>query len=248
MKILYALLICVSFVCRGQSEIKLPQIISDKNIISQKFEKTSDINLFYHTKVQYLGNPQPSIKLSYTDYNWSNPILMNNYKRPTDNLNRQYKNDYKNIRIFVDTNQTTLLTQTLADLSKITEEEIEAEMDRINNGEKATKEIPNIVTYYDGFPVTIYNAEDKDFIVGFGNHIPLELEALDKENNWKQIYGYRKYLCGTGIKYIMLKPKQIAIVFEPKLNGNFKTKLRYRLKNIVSNEFEGNIDEVYFKN
>lgn len=52
MKILYALLICVSFICRGQSEIQLPQIISDKNIISQKFEKTSDINLFYHTKVQ----------------------------------------------------------------------------------------------------------------------------------------------------------------------------------------------------
>lgn len=248
MKIFYMLLICFSFVCRGQSEIRSPRIICAKNTTDQNLETTDDINLFHLTKVQYIGKIQSSLKLSYTDFYNDNPMLSNNYERPTDILNKQYKNDYRNIRIYVDTSQTTPLNHTLADLTQITEEEISTQMNMLNEGKRPTREIPELTTYYDGFPVTIYNADNKDIIVGFGNHIPLELEALDIENNWKKIYGSRMYTCGNGIKYITLRSKQIAVVFEPKLKGNFRTKFRYRLKNIVSNEFEGNIDDTYFKN
>ncbi|MBL1219458.1 hypothetical protein JET18_01335 [Chryseobacterium sp. L7] len=248
MKIFYVLFIAFSFVCRGQSEIKPSYIISDKNIKLQKLEKTDDILLFYLSTVQYLGKAQPLIELNYTDDYGYNPILKNNYERPTDIMNRRYKDDYENVRIFVDINQTTPLSYTLTDYTKITEEEFEAELDRIDAGQKPTREIPNVTTYYDGFPVTIYNKENKDIIIGFGNHIPLELEALDKDNNWVKIYDYRRYTCGTGIQYIILKPEQIITVFQPRLNGNIKTLFRYRLKNVISNEFEGNIDEKYFKN
>lgn len=248
MKFFFILLICFSFVGRGQGKIQSPQIISDQNSTNQNLEKTEDINLFHLTKIQYIGKVQSSIKLSYTDFYSDNPILNNNYEHPTGILNKQYKNDYKNIHIFADLSQTTPLNHTLPDLTQITEEEINIQVDILNEGKKPTREIPELTTYYDGFPITIYNPEDKNIIIGFGNHIPLQLEALDKENNWKQIYGFRRYTCGNGIKYIILKSKQIAIVFVPRLKGNFRTTFRYRLKNIVSNEFEGNIDETYFKN
>ncbi|SFN56732.1 hypothetical protein SAMN05421594_3276 [Chryseobacterium oleae] len=248
MKIFYVVLICFSLICNGQLEIHPTYLTSDKNITSQKLEKTDDINLFHLSKVQYLGRAQASIELSYTDYDRDNPILTNNYERPTDILHKRYKDDYKNIRLFADIGQTTPLKRTFPDLTKITEEEINIQLDRMDKGKEQTKEIPEITNYYDGFPVTIYNEEDKDIIIGFGNHIPLELEALDKENNWKTIYSRRIYSCGVGIRYIMLKPKQIITVFQPRLSGNFKTKFRYRLKNMLSNEFEGKINEDYFKN
>ncbi|KXH85826.1 hypothetical protein [Chryseobacterium kwangjuense] len=248
MKIFYVLCITFSLVCRGQSGIKPSYIIADKNIKLQKLEKTDDILLFYLSTVQYLGKAKPLIELNYTYYYGYNPILKNNYERPTDIMNTQYKDDYENVRIFVDINQTTPLNQTETDFTKITEEEFLTEIDRMNLGKRPTREIPQITTYYDGFPVTLYNQENKDVIIGFGNHIPLELEALNKENNWVKIYGRRIYICGVGIQYIMLKSQQIATVFQPRLSGSFKTKLRYRLKNIVSNEFEGNINENYFRN
>lgn len=248
MKIFYVLLICLSLMCTGQSEIQSPHIIFDENIACEKLEKTNDINLFYLSKVQYLERIQSPIKLNYIDHDRQNPLLNNNYKRPSDTLHKQYKDDYKNLKILVDITQTTPLTKIFEDLTKITMEEVNIQVDRMNEGKQPTREIPTVTTYYDGFPVTVYNAEDKDIIIGFGNHIPLELEALDRDNSWKTIYGARKYVCGVGIQYIMLKPKQMAVVFEPRLSGNFKTKFRYRLKNIVSNEFEGNINDSYFKN
>lgn len=75
----------------------------------------------------------------------------------------------------------------------------------------------------------------------------MELEGLNKDHQWKKIYDFRKYTCGVGIQYFVLKPQEIATIFEPRLSGNFKTKFRYRLGNIVSNEFEGSINDKYFK-
>ncbi len=247
MKIFPLLFIFFSVVCSAQ--VKYPEyVISDKNIREQKLETTEDIYLFYHKNIQYIGDLKPHIKLNYVYNDSQNPLLKNNYKRPDDELNQQFKNEYKNVKIWVDTRQSTPLTITRADTTKISSEALEAEIDRINEGQKPAVEIPAITTYYDGYPVTVHNLEDQSIILGFGNHIPIIFEALDKENKWREISGIRKYGCGNGIQYIMLKPNQIATVFEPKITGNFKTKFRYRLKNIVSNEFEGSINEDYLKN
>ena len=117
----------------------------------------------------------------------------------------------------------------------------------MNLGKEIKESIPYISTYYDGFPVTIHNFGNKENIIGFGNNVVLELEALDKENTWQKVYPYRYYSCGTGIQFFVLKPNEIATVFEPRISGNFHTRFRYRLGNIISNEFEGNINYNYIK-
>ena len=54
------------------------------------------------------------------------------------------------------------------------------------------------------------------------------------------------YRCGTGIKYIFLKPDEVAIAYQLRLAGNFETKLRIKLGSNYSNEFFGKIDEKLF--
>ena len=49
------------------------------------------------------------------------------------------------------------------------------------------------------------------------------------------------------MQFFVLKPDEIATVFEPRLNGNFHTRFKYKLGNMVSNEFEGNINYNYIK-
>lgn len=210
-------------------------------------ENTKDLDFFYYKQIQYIGTIKEKINICYNDAERYSRILENNYKNTNeDKLNKEFKESYyDNIKIFVDTNIVTPLIQTKIDYNKITEDEVEAEIDKINNGQVSTKEIPQQKTYYDGFPVTIYNFETKERIIGFGNNVALELEALGKDNLWKKIYNFRKYSCGTGIRYIILKPNEIATVFEPRIVGNFKTKFRYRLGNIISNEFEGSINDNY---
>lgn len=241
----FLLIICFNLI--WSQNILYPNYIYTKNLKNIELVKTDDTNTFHLKHIQYLGEPKKSITVSYTDYDKVNPILENNYKIPNDTLNKDFnKHIYENIKIFVDTRQSTPLIQTSIDFTQITEAELESEIDKINDGKKSTKEIPEKEIFYDGFPVTIYNLDDKnDKIIGFGNHVPLELEALSNKNIWKKVYGVKKYGCGVGITYVILKPNQIVTVFEPRLKGNFKTKFRYKLGNIFSNEFEGNINDKY---
>jgi len=70
---------------------------------------------------------------------------------------------------------------------------------------------------------------------------------IQEGSKWKKIDGFRRYTCGVGIQFFVLKPKEIATVFEPHLTGNLKTKFRYRLGNTLSNEFDGSINDKYFE-
>ncbi|UTX46733.1 hypothetical protein [Chryseobacterium sp. MA9] len=230
-------------------EIIYPKYIYEKDLNSITLEKTEDINFFRYKQIQYIGHPQKNINLKYTDNELHNKILERNYKNSDFiALNKELnERQYKDLRIFVDTSQKTPLTITDIDTTKISNADYNAKMDSLSVGLKLSKEIPFIMTYYDGFPVTIYNMEGKERVIGFGNNVILELEALDKNYQWKKIYNFRKYTCGTGIKFFVLKPKEIATVFEPRLSGNFKTKFRYRLGNILSNEFDGNINDHYLE-
>lgn len=180
---------------------------------------------------------------------WHSKILEKHYRTNNSTvLIHEFNNrQYKDLRIFVDTSQKTPLIKTYIDTTKISNLDYDIKMDSLAAGLKLSKEIPFIITYYDGFPVTIYNMEEKERIIGFGNNVILELEGLDKNHQWKKIYDFRRYMCGTGIKFFVLKPKEIATVFEPRLSGNFKTKFRYRLGNILSNEFDGSINEHYIE-
>lgn len=190
---------------------------------------------------------QKNIEIEYVDADIYNDLLVQNYKKGNiDSLSKEFnKRQYENLRIVVDISQRTPLAKTSVDTSKMTIAEYDAKIDSMNSGQKISGAIPLITTYYDAFPVTIYNLEKWERIIGFGNSVALQLEALDKNHKWQRISNFRRYTCGVGIKYFVLKPQEIATVFEPRLNGKFKTKLRYRLGNVLSNEFEGNINDKY---
>lgn len=231
-------------------EIILPQYIYAKDLNNILIENTEDINLFRYKQIQYIGQPEKKITLNYTGNEWHSGILEKHYR--TNNfialIQEFNKRQYKDLRIFVDTSQKTPLVKTYIDTTKISNSDYDIKMDSLAAGLKLSKEIPFIITYYDGFPVTIYNMEERERIIGFGNNVILELEGLDKNNQWKKIYDFRRYSCGVGIQFFVLKAKEIATVFEPRLMGNFKTKFRYRLGNILSNEFAGSINDKYFEN
>ena len=230
-------------------KIIYPTYTYKKDLNNITLERTDDV-YFDYNQIQYIGNIQKNIELEYVDANRHNNLLAKNYRTKNfESLNNEFKKrQYKNLKILVDISQKMPLSRTDVDTTKMEVSEYDAKIDSLNAGFKISDDLPLVTTYYDGFPVTIYNLEKRERIIGFGNNAALELEALDKNHKWQKISNFRKYSCGTGIKYFVLKPQEIATVFEPRLSGNFKTKLRYRLGNILSNEFEGNINDKYFKN
>ncbi|SMP17599.1 DUF5416 family protein [Chryseobacterium profundimaris] len=245
---LNVLLLCFSIALFSQ-ELYTPRYIYSETIQNDSLKNTDNIYFFYLKPIQYIGNLKKEITLEYTESDRYSKILKNNYRSSNfKELNKEFMSRYyEGIMIFVDTTQKTPLKRKELDTLKISSEEYDAKIDSINYGLKITHPIPYITTYYDGFPVTIRNVGNRESIIGFGNNAALELEALDKENIWQKIYPYPHYSCGTGIQFFVLKPGEIATVFEPRLNGNFHTNFRYRLGNIVSNEFEGNINYNYIK-
>lgn len=248
MKYFFSLLTICFCVALFSQQPYNPKYISPQISKIDSIYSTEDINLFYLKPVQYIGKFQKEITLEYTDSDRYSKILENNYRSENfRDLNKEFMaREYNDISIFVDTTQKTPLSKTELDTLKISLEEYNAKIDSINLG-KQIDDFPYISTYYDGFPVTIHNFGNKENIIGFGNNVTLELEALDKENVWQKVYSYRHYSCGTGIRFFVLGPNEIATVLEPRISGNFHTQFRYRLGNIVSNEFEGNINYNYIR-
>lgn len=244
--IFYAILFSCFF---WSQEIIYPTYTYKKDLNNITLERTDDI-YFDYKQIQYIGYIQKNIEIEYIDSDRYSKLLVKNYRTKNfESLNNEFiKRQYENLKIIVDVSQKTPLSRTNVDTTKIKPSEYDAKIDSLNSGFKISEDLPLITTYYDGFPVTIYNLEKRERIIGFGNSVALELEALDKNHKWHKISNYRKYMCGTGIQYFVLKPQEIATVFEPRLSGNFKTKFRYRIGNIVSNEFEGNINDKYLEN
>jgi len=96
--------------------------------------------------------------------------------------------------------------------------------------------------FYEAYPVFLYNTQGDTVYMGSGMVLPLRMEALDIENNWRFIEQYRMYYCGTGLPKFYLPDNGIILTSAPKYTGEFKTKLRLRYKEIVSNEFYGSIN------
>lgn len=75
-------------------------------------------------------------------------------------------------------------------------------------------------------------------------------EALDKYGVWRPIEFKRHEFCGNGRYGVKLYPNEYALLAFPKYQGNFKTKLRVRIKNgdniYVSQPYDGTINERQF--
>lgn len=240
---------------------KLPVIIND----SIKFEKDDLVKIndpyqLYLKPVQYIGIIKDTIRIKFEDFIAVNPRLKKNYIKQSGSINTIFYNKkLEGIEIQIDNKQTTPIFEITYDYLNVSVEDlatIELYIDFVNNGKKSQMDSLNsklskitlnstISNIFDGFPVIITNTGKASMPIGFGNHVPLELEILDKNNIWKKVYGFRRYRHPTGIELFVLKQNEIAVIFEPRLEGNVKGKFRYRLANIVSNVFEGSIDEQY---
>ena len=171
--------------------------------------------------VKYLGPYKDTILLSRIE-DWRTPIGDNTVPID-DSLNRHYPR-YEDVDLKI-----------IFDPSKqVTLEEYES-----SEKEKGYK-------YYKAYPIVITNETDSVTIVGYGFNVPVILEALDKDKTWKPVEMEYRYLCGNGLEYILLKPREMVCVLAPIYTGEFKTKLRYRLGNSLSKEFVGYISRDLF--
>lgn len=100
--------------------------------------------------------------------------------------------------------------------------------------------------YY--YPVYLINQTPtvKAFI-GKDNYVFGLQEALDTNGMWRPIEGRGFDFCGMGFWGLKVRPQEFITVLFPKYAGEYKTKMRVRIKNgdniYVSKPYEGTINE-----
>lgn len=98
----------------------------------------------------------------------------------------------------------------------------------------------------DLYPTIVKNVGMDSVDVGNGMSVSLILEALDYEKGWRPIQKDFMYLCGNGVSSLILPPENIIFTLTPRFKGLYRTKLRLKLGNNYSNEFEGSINPHQF--
>lgn len=99
---------------------------------------------------------------------------------------------------------------------------------------------------FKAFPVFVVNTTKDTLEIGYGNHLPIIMEAMDDKGNWQPIEKPYMYMCGTGLNRIILPPNEIVVTSAPLNKGRIKTKLRLRYNGILSDEFYGTINPTQF--
>ncbi len=100
--------------------------------------------------------------------------------------------------------------------------------------------------YY--YPVYLINQTPatKAFI-GKDSHVFGLQEALDTNGQWRPIEGRGFDYCGNGYWSLKVDPQEFVTVLFPKYSGDYKTKIRVRIKNgdniYVSKSYDGTINE-----
>ena len=96
-------------------------------------------------------------------------------------------------------------------------------------------------------PVLIRNNNKDTIAIGYGTQIPIIMEALNENYQWKPIQKKFVYMCGVGLGSIILPPGEIAITLAPIFTGFTKTRLRLVLGNNISKPFWGFINKRQFE-
>jgi len=99
------------------------------------------------------------------------------------------------------------------------------------------------------YPVIIENTSRDTLTIGYGEYIPLILEAVDSLGEWKPIQEPYTYFCGTGLTHIYIQPNQSLITSCKLYRGEYLTKMRLAFsfhKAIYSNEFYGQMNYKQF--
>lgn len=215
---LLTILVCMNSICLGQTD-KMP-------VFKSTFSKKGQLKVTQRTEirenhVQYLGPNKDTILLGRLN---DLRTAIGENKVSIEEDVRQYSHyEHGRLKIVVDPSK------------RVTMEEYEW----------WTKE--RGYKYYKAYPILISSKTDSTTIVGYGQNIPIILEALDKDGWWKPIETEYRYGCGVGLEYILLKPREVLCVLAPIYTGEFKTKLRYRLGDSISAAFVGHISRSQFE-
>jgi hypothetical protein len=116
---------------------------------------------------------------------------------------------------------------------------------RIDTSEIVKKLNWEFYEYNQAFPVSIENISLDTVHIGYHRTIlklSLIAEAKDSTGKWNPIEERMLWGCGNGLNSIVLPPSGLAISSIPIYNGDFKTKVRLRMYDIVSNEINSQID------
>jgi len=97
------------------------------------------------------------------------------------------------------------------------------------------------------YPVLLRNRTKDTIPIGYGDRIPLIMEAKDKTGKWKPIQERFVFMCGNGVGTIILPPKEIALTLAPIFKGNYRTLLRVSMGSNKSNPFWGHINYRQFQ-
>lgn len=108
--------------------------------------------------------------------------------------------------------------------------------------------------HYNTYPLIIKNASNRSTPIQrpLNGDLFFILEAINRDGDWKPIeyWEQRTFLCGTGHRDYVLKPKHFIVSTVKKYEGEYKTKLRVRFtsfnKVYFSNEYKGWINYSQF--
>ncbi|WP_300660665.1 hypothetical protein [Fluviicola sp.] len=99
----------------------------------------------------------------------------------------------------------------------------------------------------DSYPVMLTNKDSEPILIGYGEILPLIMEAKDKKGNWRPIEQRFTYGCGNGVGKIILPPNEIVITLASIFKGNYKTQLRLKYGKNYSKPFDGSIRHSQFE-
>lgn len=101
----------------------------------------------------------------------------------------------------------------------------------------------------DSYAVYIINNSNLWYIANMDPEFPILMQAIDRNGEWRHIEYRINSKIDPGL-YYFLEPKSYYVTSARKYEGNFKTKLRLKLKQqggfVYSNEFSGSINENQF--
>ncbi len=103
--------------------------------------------------------------------------------------------------------------------------------------------------YLKSYPVILKNNRNKTTTVGYGNHLPIIMEAKDSLGEWNPIQVGYTYLSSTELLFPFLKKDEYLITACKLFEGEFKTTLRLKYGWVAytySNEFSGQISYSQF--
>jgi hypothetical protein len=104
---------------------------------------------------------------------------------------------------------------------------------------------------YFAYKLYLINASgDTSRIPAQDGRIKIIQQALNKSGKWQDIENFINSFCGNSYHILLLAPDEFQIFASPIYKGNYKTKLRYRLKTdkreIYSNVFTGTVNPEQF--